>query len=422
MTNYFYEPGDIRIVKVELTKPGRPYSVDIRGQMISASIFEDMEEPSIMLEMLMQDSINLVQDFPIIGEEILDITYLTPGREKPTRLSFRVFSVESTSVAPTAKASMYVIKAVSQIHFFNIFNNISKSYNTTISDIVEDILKQVASFTDRKTIRTFIEPTKGIVPITIPRMQPFAAVDMLRQRAVSKDYPSGGVFVFFENQYGIQFRSVEGIVTEGKKEVGSKIFTHAPDTKSDNERDQYKFRNIINYQHLGRFDTVNKIQGGMLNTEVQSFDILTKTLTSDVYSLSENARLYPTTDGKNKLPNTNEFITRYEGTSPNRMVVPKDSARGDDFIHATLGLKNAYTLLINQNIIRILIHGDSYMSVGDVIEVNLPEVSGTTEKKTKDRLSSGNYLVTKLRHNITMEEGGKPKHTISMDCVKIGYI
>jgi hypothetical protein len=103
-------------------------------------------------------------------------------------------------------------------------------------------------------------------------------------------------------------------------------------------------------------------------------------------------------------------------------VVPKDTARGNDFVHATLGLKNAYTLLLNQNIIRILTYGDSYLSVGDVIEVNLPEVSGTTEKKTKDRLSSGNYLVTKLRHNITMEEGGKPKHTISMDCVKIGYI
>ena len=422
MTRNYYEPGDIRIVKVELTKPGRPFSVDLRGQMISASIFEDMEEPSIMLEMLMQDSINLVQDFPIIGEEIIDLTFLTPGREKPTRLSFRVFSVEGTSVAPTARASMYIIKAVSQIHFYNIFNNISKTYNTTVSEIVEDILKQVAASTERKSIRTFIEPTKGIVPITIPRMQPFAAVDMLRQRAVSKEFPSGGAFVFYENQYGIQFRSVEGIITDGKKEIGSKVFTHAPDTKSDSQREQFTYRNIINYQHLGRFDTVNKVQSGLLNTEVQSFDILTKVLTCDNYTLSENARLYPSVDNKSKLPNSSEFITNYENTTPNRYVVPKDTARGNDFVHSTLGIKNAYSLLLNQNIIRILTYGDNYLAVGDVIEVNLPEVSGTTEKKTKDRLSSGNYLVTKLRHNITMEEGGKPKHTICMDCVKIGYI
>lgn len=422
MSSITYEPGDVRIVKALLTKPGKPYSIDVRAQMINVSIFEDIEQPSMMLEMLMQDSINLVQDFPIIGEEILEITFLTPGREKPTKLSFQVYSVEGTSVAPTAKASMYVIKAVSLIHYYNIYNSVSKSYTTSISEMVEDIIKSIAASTDKKSIRTFIEPTKGIVPITIPRMQPFAAIDMLRQKAVSKEFSSGGAFVFFENQYGVQFRSIEGIITDNKKSISSKVFTHFPDTKSDKEREQYKFRNIINYQHLGRFDTVNKLQRGLLNTEVQSFDILTKTLTTDSYSLSENARLFPSVDKKGKLPNTTEFITKYEKTAPSRFVVPKDTARGDDYIHSTLGLKNTYSLLLNQNVIRILVPGDNYLSAGDVIEVNLPEVSGTTEKKTKDRLSSGNYLVTKLRHNITMEEGGKPKHSVSMDCVKVGYL
>ncbi len=417
----FYEPGDVRLVKVLLTKSGRPYSVDIKAQLISASIFEDIEEPSMYVELLMQDSINLVQDFPIIGEEILDITYITPGRDKPTRLSFKIFSIEGTSVAPSSKASMYVIKAVSQIHFFNSVN-ISKSYNTVISDMVEDILRQIAYSTEKMSVRTYVEPTKGIIPITIPRMHPFAAIDMLRQKAVSLEYPTGGAFVFYENQYGIQFRSIEGLLTDGKKDKGSRIFTHAPNTSSDKERSQFAMRNIINYLHLGKFNTVSKLQGGLLNTEVQSFDILTKEVNLDSYGLSETSRFFISTDDKGKLPNTDDFISKYEKNYSSRFVVPKDTARGNDYIHQTLGLKNSFSLLINQNLIRVLVYGDNLLSVGDVIELQLPETSGTTNKKTKDRLHSGNYLVTKLRHNITMEEGGKPKHTISMDCTKIGYL
>lgn len=422
MTRKYYEPGDIRLVKVELTKSGKPYSVDIRAQMISASIYEDMEEPSMMLELLMQDSINLVQDFPIIGEEIINITYLTPGRDRPTKLSFRVFSIEGVSTAPTAKASMYVLKAVSQIHYYNIFNTITKSYNTTISSMVEDIVRQIAYTTERKSVRAYIEPTKGIVPVTIPRMPPFAAIDMLKQKAVSLEHPSGGAYVFYENQYGVQFRSIEDIIKEGKPSIESKKFTHAPNTTSDKEHSQHAMRNIINYAHLGKFDTVSKMQGGLLSTEVQSFDLLTKSSNIDKYTLSQSSRLFASVDKKSKLPNSNDFIQKNESITPNRMVVPKDTARGNDFIHSTIGIKNAYSLLLNQNVIRILVYGDSYLSVGDVINVELPEVSGTTEKKTKDRMSSGNYIVTKLRHNITMEEGGKPKHTISMDCIKVGYL
>jgi len=422
MTKSYYEPGDVRFTKVELTKTGNPYSVDIRAQLISASIFEDIEEPTMLLEIVMQDSINLVQDFPIVGEEIINITFITPGRDTPTKLTFNVYSVEGVSVAPTAKASTYIIKGVSQIHYFNNNNYINKSYNTIISDMVKDILNQAAKSTEQKTLRTYIERTKGILPITIPRAQPFEAIDLLRQKAVSQEYSSGGSFVFFENQYGVHFRSVENLIAEGKVDIKSKKFTHYPNTLTDKERNQFTMRNIINYIHLGKFDTVSKLHLGFYNSEVQSYDIITKSTTLENYKLSNISKYFASTDERGKLPNTNEFIDKFENSSPNRFVVVTDRSKGEDYIPGTIGIKNSFSALLNQNVLRILVYGDNYLAVGDVIEIELPEVSGTTEKKSKDRLSSGNYLVTKLRHNITSEEGGKNKHTISMDCVKVGYL
>jgi hypothetical protein len=415
-----YETGDIKFVKAILRNSNKTVGTGIQGQLISLSIFEDIEQPTLYCELTMMDSINLIQDFPIIGEETLDISFYTPGREKPTKLTFSIYTVDGQSSAPTSKGSIYTLKGVSPVHFYNASSTVSKSYKTIVSDMVTDILKEMADHTG-VVVRANIEPTKGLVPITIPRLTPFAAIDYLRQRSVSAENPSGGAYVFFMNQYGLHFKSVENLLKEGKKEVDSKKFIYSPDTKSDKERSAFAFRNIINFTHLSKFDSIDKLQSGHINTEVQHFDIFTKDTGSNNAKLSEKMSTFVSGDGKSRMSSSPMFIEKYNNNARSKFFIPKDSSRGDDFLDISLGVKNSYAALLNQNAVRVLVPGDNYLSVGEVVELSLPEVSGTTERKTKDRMNSGNYLITKLRHIITMEEGGKPKHMISMDCAKVGY-
>ena len=96
-----YEPGDIKILSIRLTNTNKTANVDIRAQTMSLSIFEDIEEPTVYAELMIVDSVNLVKDFPIIGEEEVEIVYITPGRDKPTKYNFRTFSVEGTVNNPT---------------------------------------------------------------------------------------------------------------------------------------------------------------------------------------------------------------------------------------------------------------------------------------------------------------------------------
>lgn len=418
--NKHYEPGDIKVVKATLNNSEGNVSVSVLGQLISLSIFEDIEAPTLYCELTMLDSINLVQDFPIIGEETLDVTFYTPSRDTPTRLTFSIYGIEGQSAAISSKGSIYTLKGVSPVHFYNASTIISKSYKTVVSDMVADILKDMSEKTGVVT-RVNIEPTKGLVPITIPRLAPFAAIDFLRQRSISAENPSGGAYVFFMNQYGHHFKSVENLLKEGKQEVATKKFVYSPDTKSDKERSAYSFRNIINFVHLSKFDSVDKLQSGHINTEVQHFDIFTKESGSSNAKLSEKMSTFVSADNKSRSSSSPMYIEKYNDSARSKFFIPKDSSRGDDFLDITLGVKNSYASLLNQNTVRVLVPGDNYLAVGDVVELSLPEVSGTTERKTKDRMNSGNYLITKLRHTITMEEGGKPKHLISMDCAKVGY-
>ena len=422
MTAKHIEPGDINIIKIELSKlSGSQRNINLLPQVLSMSIYEDINEPSMMLEITMVDSINLVQDYPIIGEELISISVHTPGRENPTKIGFLIFSVDSTGVHPTSKASTYTIKAVTPIHFFSAATLIEKTYNSTVDEIVTDIIRTTTASSTVKTSKLFVEKTKGLVPITIPKLNPFQAIDMLRQKAISAEYQSGGSFLFFENQFGMQFRSIEGLLEEGKKQIASKSFTYAPDTSSDKTRMQYAFRNILRFKNTGKFDSIEKMESGVITGFVESLDIFTKQKDKIEFKLAEKAKTFTSTDNKSKLPNSNEFIERISQTPGKRFYMTKDSSKGNDFIDVNFSTKFAYLKLLNQNSVRVLVHGDTYLAAGDLIELNLPEVSGTTEKKNFDSFNSGNYLITRLRHIITVEEGGKPKHSISMDCARMGY-
>lgn len=410
-----YEVGDIKLISVKLTNTFKNATIDIRAQCASISIYEDMEEPTIYAEINMVDSVNLVKDFPIIGEEELEIAFVTPSRDKITTYRFKVFSVDGTAITNTGQASMYTLKAVTKEHFINSKQQIEKTYNTTVDEIVLDVLVN-----EIKTTRPInVEATRGLYKTTIPRSTPFEAIDLLRQRAIAKR-PSGGVFVFYENQHGFNFTSIERLLEEGMKTVGSRLFTYAPTTNTDKHREAFSFRNIQRYQHLSKFDTVDKISGGLFRNTSRYYDMQTKEFREISFELDKQLTKFETGEKKAAVPNTNKLINEAKEGSPFYMFSAKDSSKGNDYITDFVGYRRAFTKLFNQNVTRVMVYGDNYLSVGDVVTLELPDTSGTTEKKTKDQRFSGNYMITKLRHLIVQEDK-KFKHHITFDCNKAGY-
>lgn len=71
-------------------------------------------------------------------------------------------------------------------------------------------------------------------------------------------------------------------------------------------------------------------------------------------------------------------------------------------------------------VLHITIYGDSEITVGDVITLNIDESSGLQSDETKETSSvmSGNYLVTKVRHALTMSD--TPEYYMALEVVKDG--
>jgi len=420
-----FENGDIKIQALELTSSNGKSKVDITNLLLTMSIFEEIDQPTVYAEIVLKDAIGLQTSFPIIGEEFIKVTFISPAHPKAATYNFRINKMDSIIVDDNVKSSTYLLKCISNEHFINSNIRIENSYKLTISEIVKNIL--TSEIKTKKNV--VVEPTRGINEIVVPRLSPLAAIDFLRQKSISLSATGGGPYLFYENQDGFNFKSIEYILREGIAKIDSPTsglklrFTHGPNVaagdRSDEARQVAEYRNIIKMERLATFDTYTKLQSGAVSSTIRTFDIFTKKTVDVQFKLSEQFQKFKTTDPDAKLPNSLEFVNQYEAGS-RKFLLPKDSARPDDQLGKLVGHTNAYDALFSENVMRCLVQGDSALKVSDVIYLDMPTTSGLSGDEGKmDARFSGNYMITKLRHLIYVEDK-KFRHRIAFDCNKLG--
>lgn len=407
------EPGDVKITRLEIKNKNLSATVSPFDQLLGIDIYEDMSKPTLYATLIMSDNIDMINKFPLIGEEEVSIEFQTPGMTKPTRYDFICFEIANIRKEPNGKGVTYMMRCVSKEHLFNGSSAVTKSITDTISNMVPALFGEYLH-TEKSMI---IDPTRGIQTIAFPRLSPLQCIDMVRQRAVSKEFPSSS-YVFFENQAGFNFKTIEGLIKDGKPTIGSREFNAQENTMASKETQAASYRTILHYENIVRADSNLKAQEGVYKAVTKTFDLATKEFGSSSFNM-KNLFAGLQTPGKSKqIPNSDNFISEYASGQPKQFFTPKDSSRPDNFIDTAMAARNAYTILLNSDVTRVSIHGDSGLKAGDLIRLNLPEASGITGKKKRDEFSSGNYLIIRLRHSITPST--KTKHQIVFDCVKMG--
>lgn len=408
-----YENGDVNLQRVLMTNQNIKAGLSIKSQVMGFDIYEDVTKPTIFALFHMYDAIGLLESFPIIGEETITVEYSTPGLELTT-YTFRCFEISNVNEAPNRRGKFYTLKCVSEEHLLNGTNIVDQAYNGLVSDTVSGIL---ASYLNTKKA-VIVDQTKGIQKLVFPKLSPLEAIDFCRRRSVSKQYASSS-YVFFENQNGFIFKTVEGLIEQGIKQIGSRVFNFLNTSTANPEAERLSWRTAINYEVMARTDTVQSIDSGAYYAVTNSFDITQKKLTTTTFRLNQQFDKLETTNKNDQIPNTSDFIGKYANSTPYRFFIPTDSSRPEQFLNDMLPIRNSYSLLLNQNITRILANGDSGLCAGDVVQLNFPIQSGFTNKKEQNQEVSGNYFVLRVRHLVT--NSSVTKHEMVFDCVKLGF-
>lgn len=409
MKNSTKELDEVELITLQITTTSGK-AIDLRPIALDINVFEDIQAPTIYAELTILDSLNLVQELPIIGEETLSISFKSADADTSTRYELMVYSVDGIGYAPNGRSTVYTMRCVSREHIVNSFTAVEKSYKTTIDNIIKDILSsQLGTSKDIS-----VGSTKGMVPFTVPSLSPFEAIDILRKRAI--DSSSDSPFVFYENKNGFVFKSVAKLMNEYSS--SAKEYTHSTNISPEDNRTDHtlSYRNLIKVEYLTRFDTISKIAAGGFGNEVVSYDTITKQSNTITFKLDSDGGSFFT---GSEFTNSTNFISKYNKPAVTYFL-PKDSSLGKSYLPELLGKQRAYTAHFNQNIVRCLIYGDSEMFAGGVLNLKLPYASGIPGDKNSDLQSSGNFLISKLRHMI-VQVNGKFKYNISMDCNRMGY-
>lgn len=399
-------PGDILIKTVTIFSS--KYSVNVTELVKLMTVHESIITPGIVVEMNMDDTKNILSNMPILGDERVVIEFAAPGR-KDRKLELVVSSVNSGEPSENLRSKSYLIECVSPEVIKDKSIQVCKSYNTNISKIVEDIAKQYLN-TKKKVS---VEETRGVQKIIIPSMNPYNAINMLRSRSMSTENKSS-MYAFFENKDGFHYKTVEKLFTEGS--VGDRKFFSDNTSRTDVKKSQ--FRNIISHEEPDQFNLVNRVSTGGISHEVRKFDIKTLEYKSTVAKFKSDD--FKSADGKMKNPDNEEVAEKYGQNAGSNSWVTHDSGDPDTFISDGLGGRKNSGTLYGQGFLNLHVYGDSELTVGQLMEIDIPQNTATTQSPSTHEQNAGKYVIAFLKH-IIGPEGNNPRYTCAIEALKGGY-
>jgi hypothetical protein len=375
-------------------------SVDLREVMRELNIFEDIFSNTMTGDVFINDSQNLINLVPILGGEYLRITLVKPSTPWKLSKTFRIYKITDRRKNTTFSED-YVLHFCSEEHVLSESIKISKSYKSLpISSIIKDIATNYLQIDSKKFPSDELTTTTGNFDIIIPYWTPFYAINWLARMATTASAP-GCSFMFFEDSMGFHFSSIELL----SQQVPLQVINFMPLNLSGetNEKGavsdtQQRLESAEEFEMNRAPDLIRSISTGMYAgklTTIHPLEQRIKVRTSNAAVLFNSTKhLNPHTfmqlgQDRTKVPQTEHFDSFSRVAADNLKV------------HTWMLQRNAYLSALHGFQIKVSLPGNMYLRVGQVVKMNLPsaEVS-SQESKSMDRLFSGNYLITAIRHKI----------------------
>jgi len=99
-------------------------------------------------------------------------------------------------------------------------------------------------------------------------------------------------------------------------------------------------------------------------------------------------------------------------------IALKDGTRPEMQINKNMHYKTGFRHKVFTYGMNIRVYGDTNLMVGDLIELKIPEITGTTVEPPEQETYSGNYIVRSIRHLIEKRKDGQGgfEHFMVLDC------
>ena len=410
MTESSFDLGYCFLETANLTRYAEKETFSISNYITDISFNESIHSSVLMGEMTLLDSSGLLDNYPILGEEILTLTYSDFYNNSITQ-EFLVYSLSEAVVNNQQNTMFYKLKFISPQHFMSSTKNIRRSYTGSTKEIVEKIFNEFlvddTKFRDSAN-EIDIEDTTGIQTIVVPSLQPIEAIDFLKRKSFSAENKSSNYY-FFQNRQKFKMVTHEKLILDSRRDSTSfdqrKIYTFDPSLLSSEVKDRDRgMNNVISFFLPKRLDTLAEMNAGAMVLDVVEIDILKKQYLHNIHKYKETFKEYTHIDSNYRFPHTDNFVEDFfnDENVMKTALVFKDFERENQYYKEIIGPRVSNRYYLSSVVAEIEIYGRNDLFAGDVIKLNIPQfenVGGGRPKNLHTSLS-GYWLVNNISHKI----------------------
>lgn len=404
--------GDVSVDKVQIITPTGFYQ-DITAQVLNIQFYEDIFAPFITGSVIVKESFDLINLFPFVGEEFLDIEITTPTlKDSSIKGKYYIYKL-------TDREHLGDKNVVYQIHFISVEavadmnKKVSKTFSGKVSDLVQQFVKDknIGLESEKKVI---IDPTNNSVKYISNYWSPVKNLNYLCSNAVNKNKTPN--YVFFENRDGFYFISLENLYqnTVTAEFVYDKYTRDKLPDGRDVRNVNEDYKRILEINMPVVHDYMDRLRNGMLASRQFSYDVTKKTFNVKNYNMLDRFK-----DQKhlNTYPiNSSKVIFRSNSTI---IIYPKNYGNFNGYGDVTNSHSNQERIstlkMAEANKINITVPGRTDYTVGQKIAVVLYRVEPASkkDKDLTDKMFSGYYLIAAINHVINKE-----RHECYMELIK----
>jgi hypothetical protein len=384
--------NQVNLTKVELEFKGEKY--DLIPDMLKMQLDESIENNSMSMNITFLDASNLTNKIDFDGTETITVEFNTLG-DREVSAKYRLFK---NDIIPDDTGNMkgVVLYGVSEEHFKSAILDVNQSYREQISGFAQNVFDKLGS---NKKLE--LHETSGRGVTIIPGMTVFESMDFLASRSYDTKYRSSA-FRFYETFDGFHYVNIERKIAEGKKDAITYVKVQDARTQTP------KWNHIASLKLDVAKDSMHKIKSGMYASEAKEIDLINhKVITSD-FTLAEKFDEFEHLDSdamtleskdfiEDSLKNINTSFWLFSGQTG------ETDAEALNFVDI-IPRRLYYLSALEQVKASMQIPGNSSLSPGMVINLDMLEITSKTKSKEQEGKVSGNYFVTSVKHLITRDE------------------
>jgi len=424
---------------LELINYDQGQFVDIKRITAEFNVYEDIFNNCLACEIVLLDSVGLLERLPIVGDEKIALTFKTGAQGIPTvRLLFDVYKV-SERKAIEERSHLYIVHGISGEQIVSKLESVSQAFiNQPISSIVSTIFQKHLAPVNSKKIE--VESTFGLHSFVFGT-NPFNAINQLASEANSLKYKDSTGFIFYEDPEKFNFRSISSLFEQDSVENYYLSELNVDETV-EGSGEVLPHQVIIGIDFNKSFDTLKGLDTGMLDNKVLSIDPILKKFTTTTFNYVSEFNKIKHVGTKKIISNDGRFAKgkgqshkRYISTqltntdyklesyllgklSPGNDPFLASSRKRQLFLNKAMGQLGAFS----QYTFNVTVPGNSQLKCGQQVNIFIPQNSDVDDDKQKylklfDQ-ENPKFLITAIRHNYKNTSG---YFTTTLSCVKESF-